>query len=313
MELDSEHSLSDMELETASAMPAPRVASPSPSPSPDPLALSPLSSAPPRLSPARLPTSSPLSPPAALSPSPSPVQEPAPEREPEPAGRTFRKRTTAQLQPYTLEQTKYTRTLLQNGWQGAVVAGLPRGGDLSADELRRRKQLAERAPKDDLGGWLEFSQGQAVGTSKGKGKERAREVSNDDDDEVEVDGETLLEREARRKERMARDVERALGSRKRATRDQSDSDSRGQSPACPASGAQSECLCRFWRAQLNEDQSRTATRRTRSARESVPPSCRASPRGSDGPTTSETAAAAGRPSRDNAPRQTRTVSNALSF
>lgn len=72
-------------------------------------------------------------------------------------GRSLRNRTAAQLNPYSIEQARYARTLLRNGWQGAVVAG-PRAIELSAEEMRRKKLESDRAPKDNLGGWLEFEQ-----------------------------------------------------------------------------------------------------------------------------------------------------------
>ncbi|KAK4705089.1 hypothetical protein P7C70_g1116, partial [Phenoliferia sp. Uapishka_3] len=148
------------------------------------------------------------SPSAQNSPSPSPP----PIIPPSPPLRSFRSRTKAQLNPFTVEQSLYTRSLLKNGWQGAVVAGVPRGRDLSSAELQRKKEEAESRPKDSLGGWLEFEEGKGqivddFGGSGGRGEEESSDGS--------VDGETLLEREARKKERMERDIVRAFGERKR--------------------------------------------------------------------------------------------------
>ncbi|SDA02322.1 BZ3501_MvSof-1269-A2-R1_Chr12-3g03542 [Microbotryum saponariae] len=60
--------------------------------------------------------------------------------EPEPAGRALRQRTLAQLNPYSIEQARYTRTLLKNGWQGAVVAGVRKGDEMTKEEMMRKKE-----------------------------------------------------------------------------------------------------------------------------------------------------------------------------
>jgi hypothetical protein len=120
----------------------------------------------------------------------------------EPQGRSFRNRTAAQLNPYSIEQAKYTRSLLRNGWQGAVVAG-PRRGEETPEELHRRKLAAAQAPKDDLGGWLEYEDGQIVG---GRASSAPPETFSDDTE----DGLDLLAREALRKSRLVREVDAAL-------------------------------------------------------------------------------------------------------
>lgn len=127
-------------------------------------------------------------------------------------GRSLRNRTAAQLNPYSIEQAKYTRTLLRNGWQGAVVAG-PRRGEETAEELHRKKVAAALAPKDDLDGWLEYEEGQPVARGRAPSLPPA-ELSDDS-----VDGEDLLEREARRRDKMARQVEAAFQGGKRGNDD----------------------------------------------------------------------------------------------
>ncbi|KAK4052339.1 hypothetical protein OIO90_004420 [Microbotryomycetes sp. JL221] len=82
-----------------------------------------------------------------------------PQERTEQSYRSLRTRSVAQLRPYTLEQAKYTRSLLKNGWRGAVVA-LKRGHELTTDELRQRKEEANARPRDDLNGWLELAEGQ---------------------------------------------------------------------------------------------------------------------------------------------------------
>ncbi|BGP51428.1 hypothetical protein JCM10450v2_007370 [Rhodotorula kratochvilovae] len=144
----------------------------------------------------------------------------------------FQPRTssTAQLKPYSVEQQRYTVRLLKNGWEGAVVRGV-KGGELSAEELKRRKEEAERRPRDSLGGWLVDGEGEAEGSSPRPPREARRERvgryerdeeyeggvedEEDDDEDVEMDGMDLLEREARRKERMERAVDAAMNGTKR--------------------------------------------------------------------------------------------------
>lgn len=114
------------------------------------------------------------------------------------AGRSLRQRTAAQLKPYSIENAKYTRTMLKNGWQGAVVAG-PRVIEESAAELARKKALADQMPKDDLGGWLEF-EGEVLVRRHGKSVDRSGGIESDGEDSE--DGLDILEREARRKEAL---------------------------------------------------------------------------------------------------------------
>ncbi|GAA5821727.1 hypothetical protein JCM10212_002169 [Sporobolomyces blumeae] len=179
----------------------------------------------------RLPSSSP---PARRSPTPrsrrrstqTTISEIAPLASPEPvvpAGRSFRTRTAAQLKPFSTEQFRYTKTLLRNGWEGAVVAG-PRAVELSADEIRRKKMHLAGKRKDDLGGWLvdEEEANQAPGQPVVARKDVSSQYSTPESEESE-DGLTLLEREARRKDRMARAADSALGlpAKKRARTDAS--------------------------------------------------------------------------------------------
>ncbi|GAA5960664.1 hypothetical protein JCM21900_005446 [Sporobolomyces salmonicolor] len=131
---------------------------------------------------------------------------PSPAPDPLPAGRSFRTRTVAQLKPYSTEQFRYTKTLLRNGWEGAVVAG-PRRVEESAKELRKKKLQQEQTRKDDLGGWLVLAEGQEgiAGDSEGDGMSGV-----DGEEQDSADGLSLLEREARRKERMTREADAAL-------------------------------------------------------------------------------------------------------
>ncbi|GAA5872737.1 hypothetical protein JCM1840_004505 [Sporobolomyces johnsonii] len=145
----------------------------------------------------------------------SPVRSPPPPApDPPPAGRSFRTRTAAQLKPYSTEQFRYTKSLLRNGWEGAVVAG-PRRVEESAEELRRKKLQQEQKGKDDLGGWLVLGEGQEsrAGDSGGDGMSGVEEEEEDS-----ADGLSLLEREARRKERMTREVDAALQGKGRSPR-----------------------------------------------------------------------------------------------
>lgn len=98
------------------------------------------------------------------------------------------------------------------------MAGPRKGEEESAEALRRRKEAAGLVEKDDLGGWLEFEEGRVrVGMGEGRA---TSEGAPSEEEEGSVDGEDLLEREARRRDRMGREVDAALGGegRKRARR-----------------------------------------------------------------------------------------------
>ncbi|KDE03238.1 hypothetical protein MVLG_06267 [Microbotryum lychnidis-dioicae p1A1 Lamole] len=128
--------------------------------------------------------------------------------EPEPAGRGLRQRTLAQLNPYSIEQAHYTRTLLKNGWQGAVVSGVRKGDEMTKEEMMRRKEELRKKGKDDLGGWLDFEEGEMVRRDEDESGRMETEQTGGSED-----GEALLEREARRRKRMQREVTRAMGPR----------------------------------------------------------------------------------------------------
>ncbi|GAA5960873.1 hypothetical protein JCM3765_007520, partial [Sporobolomyces pararoseus] len=143
-----------------------------------------------------------------------PVLPPSP-----PAGRSFRTRTAAQLKPFSTEQFRYTKTLLKNGWEGAVVAG-PKAVELSAEEIRRKKLEQATKKKDNLGGWLveeeeEGESSSARATRLAKESQPSTSLSSDEDESE--DGLTLLEREARRKERMRKEMEAGLGIKRKKT------------------------------------------------------------------------------------------------
>ncbi|GAA6014496.1 hypothetical protein JCM10207_001627 [Rhodosporidiobolus poonsookiae] len=154
----------------------------------------------------------------ARSPSRSQSRSPTPDIPPDPdallaRGRSFRTRTAAQLNPYTTEQVRYTRSLLKNGWEGAVVRG-KKAVEETAEELRRRKEEMARRPRDSLGGWLVD---EVEGTQQEEEGGRGGEADSEDEDmsDASADGLTLLVREARRKEKMSRAADAALLGKKR--------------------------------------------------------------------------------------------------
>ena len=204
-------------------------------------ALSPLASPTPspRLSPTKQPTSA-VSPtrnnnspsPAARSPppprprSPSPVIPPDPDPPLLPAGvRALRTRKPAQLRPYSLDQARYEIRLEKNGWEGAVVP-LDRSAAAreTPEELKRRKELQALRPKNHLGGWLVSDEEEYVDDEEegdggkrrqakagGGGASSQPSSSSMFAESLESeDGTTLLEREARRKERLDKAVAAGL-------------------------------------------------------------------------------------------------------
>lgn len=147
--------------------------------------------------------------PSPTPPIPIPILSLQPEPEPEPelfGARSFRQRTAAQLKPYSIENAKYTRTMVKNGWQGAVVIG-PRILEETEEEMRIRKNLAELNPRDNLGGWLEFEEGQEIRNETTQDASSSRRKRRDSDEES-YDGDQILEREARRRDL---EMERAFG------------------------------------------------------------------------------------------------------
>lgn len=139
--------------------------------------------------------------------------------DPQTLARSLRNRTAAQLNPYSVEKAKYTRSLLKNGWQGAVVRSVLN------PELLRKKDGALVA-KDNLGGWLVLEEGQALASGSGP-SQRER---GDDSDASSADGDDLLERQAARKAAMEDKLRTAMGKRKRVEGD-------GQQRAGSGSGA----------------------------------------------------------------------------
>lgn len=195
-------------------------------------ALSPLSSPTPspRLSP---PPTEPASavPPARNHKSPSPAARSSPRpRSPSPdpdpplplpaAGgvRALRTRKPTQLRPYSLDQARYKIRLEKNGWEGAVVP-LDRSASSAREtpeELKRRKELQALRPRNHLGGWLvsdeeylEDEEGDAKrqgGAGGGVASSHPSSLSMFGESLESEDGLTLLEREARRKERLEKAV-----------------------------------------------------------------------------------------------------------
>lgn len=185
-----------------------------------PAAESPLSSpspSPPRASPRTETSREETSPASAESTreSPVPVIPPDPDPPPAPGGRSFRTRTIAQLKPFTTERTRYTRTLNKNGWEGAVVAPERGAVDETPEELKRRKEEQAKRPRNHLGGWLvsdEEEGDNATGSGAAQtGASRNEPTSVAEESLESEDGPTLLEREARRKERMEKAVSAAMG------------------------------------------------------------------------------------------------------
>lgn len=127
------------------------------------------------------------------------------------AGRALRTRTVAQLKPYSVEQLKYTKTLLKNGWEGAVVR-TKRPVEETAEELQRKKEELARKPKDSLGGWLVSDEENGTGDSLPRLQDRSLGSADTSSGlQSDEDGMSLLEREARRKERMELAVAAAMG------------------------------------------------------------------------------------------------------
>lgn len=117
-------------------------------------------------------------------------------------GRALRKRTAAQLNPYSMEQAAYARTLNKNGWEDAVLR-------LKALEARRQREREEqeererrdvsaaarasgeadasdaesRRKKDDLGGWLRYSSS-STSSDEGIGSSDLSSIDHSDSDEV---------------------------------------------------------------------------------------------------------------------------------
>lgn len=124
--------------------------------------------------------------------------------------RALRNRTAAQLNPYSIEQARYARTLLKNGWQGAVVAG-PRAVELSAEELHRKKMAHEQAPKDSLGGWLQHEESGPTTEGDSEGPLVLEETGSPFASRSESeDGDMLLERLALQKQPPPHRVEKAI-------------------------------------------------------------------------------------------------------
>ncbi|BGP03234.1 hypothetical protein RTG_02578 [Rhodotorula toruloides ATCC 204091] len=127
------------------------------------------------------------------------------------AGRALRTRTVAQLKPYSVEQLKYTKTLLKNGWEGAVVR-TKRPVEETAEDLQRKKEELARRPKDSLGGWLVSDEEDGTGDSPPRLQDGSLGSADPSSGlQSDEDGMTLLEREARRKERMELAVAAAMG------------------------------------------------------------------------------------------------------
>lgn len=140
----------------------------------------------------------------------SPPPEIPPDLEPPLAAgpRALRTRTARQLKPFSLEWTKYSHVLYTNGWEGAVVAPERGTVELSTEELKRRKELHAKRPKNHLDGWLvsdEEYDGSGMGKNGLPGGSKEQPSSSAFEESLESeDGLTLLEREVRRKERQTR-------------------------------------------------------------------------------------------------------------
>lgn len=147
--------------------------------------------------------------------SPGPEIPPDPDP-PLPAGvRALRTRKPAQLRPYSLDQAQYKVRLEKTGWEGAVVPLDRSASRETPEELRRRKELLALRPKNHLGGWLvsdeEYEDANTTQTRVASAGSLSQ-LSSDFTESLESeDGFTLLEREARRKERLEKAVAAGLG------------------------------------------------------------------------------------------------------
>jgi len=79
-------------------------------------------------------------------------------------GRSLRQRNAKQLNPYTLDQAKYTYVLNKQDWQDAVVP-LKMRHEADSAILAAKKQAALAKGQDDLGGWLELEKGMQMQTN----------------------------------------------------------------------------------------------------------------------------------------------------
>ncbi|KAI5480131.1 methyl methanesulfonate-sensitivity protein 22 [Pseudohyphozyma bogoriensis] len=157
------------------------------------------------------PSRSPL--PSSVPPSPPPPDPIVDVDDQQPQCRSLRTRKPAQLKPYSIEQAAYTKELLANQWEGAVVAAPKvKAVELSAEELRRKKKDREKRGDDDLDGWLVLEDGRRVRKEKarGRGEEEGGEWSaGSEESEEELEGEELLLREEQRK--AERELREAFG------------------------------------------------------------------------------------------------------
>ncbi|GAA5862088.1 hypothetical protein JCM3774_006171 [Rhodotorula dairenensis] len=149
--------------------------------------------------------------------SPSPEIPPDPDP-PLPAGvRALRTRKPAQLRPYSLDQAQYKVRLEKNGWEGAVVPLDRSGSKETPEELRRKKEWLALRPKNHLGGWLvsdeDYEDGDAAAQARlALAGTSSQQLSSELAESLESeDGLTLLEREARRKERLEQAVSAGMG------------------------------------------------------------------------------------------------------
>lgn len=113
--------------------------------------------------------------------------------EPETGGRTFRKRTVAQLNPYMYDQLRYAKKLTENQWEDAIVS-LPKPKVLDAPREGKGKEKG----RDDLDGWLDLEDGEGEDRGEGGSGWRRRgggEEESSDEEEDEDEDEELGEDE----------------------------------------------------------------------------------------------------------------------
>lgn len=200
------------------------------------------------------PSRSPIASTSALEASPANPSRPSSPVTPSPpqvaaGGRSLRVRTLAQLKPFSVEQAAYAKSLITQGWNGAVVS-LPKP---PGSELLCSKSVGpHKRARDDLNGWLEFEDGEVPTNGGddavelepvGKEEKEEEEGEEEEEEEEEIGGEELLEREMnKRRERMWDAVEQGLGGpssrskQARAKRRQAG----GRKTRAPESGDESE-------------------------------------------------------------------------
>lgn len=104
-------------------------------------------------------------------------------------GRTFRKRTMAQMNPYMYDQLRYAKRLTDNQWEDAIVA-LPKPKNRDEND-RGPDRPAREEERDDLDGWLDLEDGADRGEGGSGWKGLPAEASESSSEEEEEEEEEL--------------------------------------------------------------------------------------------------------------------------